>query len=90
MASRQPASYITRSEPGRRRILIDRCVCKQVMFAELLPQARMRRWDLAGLITATGCGAQCGLCRPYLRAMLRDGVTTFHSLLPLETGADTA
>lgn len=81
MASRRPASYTTRSDSGSDRILIDRCVCKQVLFADLLPQALARGWDLAGLINATGCGSQCGLCRPYLRAMLRDRVTVFHSLL---------
>jgi bacterioferritin-associated ferredoxin len=63
-------------------IEIDRCVCKQTRFADLLPQARERGWDLASLISATGCGAQCGLCRPYLAAMLRDDVTVFHTILP--------
>jgi bacterioferritin-associated ferredoxin len=56
-------------------------VCKQVLFADLLPQAQARGWDLAGLIDATGCGSVCELCRPYLGAMLRERVTVFHSLL---------
>jgi bacterioferritin-associated ferredoxin len=59
-------------------------VCKQALFADLLPQARASGWDLAGLVDATGCGAQCGLCLPYLRAMLRDHVTEFHALLPAD------
>jgi hypothetical protein len=62
-----------------------------VLFADLLPKARDRKWSLSDLIAATGCGAQCGLCRPYLNAMLRDGITLFHSILPpLAAGEDFA
>jgi bacterioferritin-associated ferredoxin len=59
-------------------------VCRQVRFAELLPQARRQHWELDRLMTTTGCGTQCGLCRPYLRAMLRDGVTEFTEVLPAD------
>ena len=48
----------------------DRCICRGVPFAELLPRARAAGWTLADLIRETGCGGQCGLCRPYLRRML--------------------
>ena len=65
-------------------LLIDRCVCRNVLFSALLPEARRHRWTLAALTEATGCGAQCGLCRPYLRAMLERGVTEFDTVL-LET-----
>lgn len=71
-------------------IVIDRCVCKQTLFAELLPRVRTHGWDLVALMAATGCGAQCGLCRPYLQAMLRDGLTVFHSILPPLAGAGDA
>jgi bacterioferritin-associated ferredoxin len=71
-------------------MIIDRCVCKQVLFADLLPQAQARGWDLTGLIDATGCGAQCGLCRPYLRVMLRDNVTVFHALLTADSRTEFA
>jgi bacterioferritin-associated ferredoxin len=50
-------------------------------FDRLLPLARRHGWDLADLMRETGCGDQCGLCRPYLRAMLADGRTVFHELL---------
>ncbi|HEX3927772.1 MAG TPA: hypothetical protein VHW65_07230 [Gemmatimonadales bacterium] len=60
---------------------IDRCVCQNVPFATLLPQARAHGWDLDALSAATGCGARCGLCRPYLREMLARGVTTFDAVL---------
>lgn len=60
---------------------IDRCVCQRTLFAQLLPQVREGSWDLKRLMRETGCGAQCGLCRPYLRAMIRSGTTVFHRVL---------
>jgi bacterioferritin-associated ferredoxin len=33
------------------------------------------------LMHETGCGAQCGLCKPYLRRMLRTGETEFHEII---------
>jgi bacterioferritin-associated ferredoxin len=50
-------------------------------FSELLPRARALGWDMADLIRETGCGSRCGLCRPYLRQMLRTGQTEFHEIL---------
>jgi bacterioferritin-associated ferredoxin len=50
-------------------------------FAALLRQARAAGWDLDTLARETGCGSQCGLCRPYLRRMLATGETVFHELL---------
>jgi len=47
--------------------------------------ARARDWDLADVMRETGCGAQCGLCRPYLRRMLRTGETEFYELLSDES-----
>lgn len=44
--------------------------------------ARSASWSLADLMRATGCGEQCGLCRPYLRRMLAVGDTIFHTILP--------
>ncbi len=60
---------------------IDRCVCRQRLFAELLPIARVGGWTLDQLTAETGCGGQCGLCRPYLRRMLATGETIFHQIL---------
>jgi bacterioferritin-associated ferredoxin len=62
-------------------VSVSRCICRNVAFAELLPRARAQHWDLLALMRETGCGAQCGLCRPYLRRMLRTGETVFHELL---------
>ena len=65
-------------------MLVTGCICKATPFATLLPMARTHAWDLADLMRETGCGAQCGLCRPYLRRMLRTGETEFHELLSPE------
>ena len=62
-------------------VLVSRCICRNSPFAELLPRAQARGWSLEQLIQQTGCGAQCGLCRPYLRRMLRTGETVFHEIL---------
>jgi bacterioferritin-associated ferredoxin len=62
-------------------IQIDRCVCLGIRFADLLPLERSGDWELDRLIVETGCGEQCGLCRPYLRRMLTDGTTVFREIL---------
>jgi bacterioferritin-associated ferredoxin len=50
-------------------------------FERLLTLARERGWALADIMRETGCGDQCGLCRPYIRRMLETGETVFHELL---------
>lgn len=67
-------------------VSISMCVCRGVRFDALLPRARAAGWGLESLVRETGCGAQCGLCRPYLRRMLATGETTFHELLWDEQG----
>lgn len=62
-------------------ITITRCVCQRMPFATLLPLARARQWTLDDILRETGCGDQCGLCRPYLRAMFASGTTEFHEVL---------
>ncbi|HEY7502778.1 MAG TPA: (2Fe-2S)-binding protein [Gemmatimonadales bacterium] len=62
-------------------VSVTKCLCRDVSFGELLPRARADGWDLEALMRETGCGAQCGLCRPYLRRMLATGETIFHELL---------
>lgn len=63
------------------QLRIDRCVCMRTPFARLLPLAQAEGWDLATLQEVTGCGDQCGMCRPYLREMLAHGTTIFHSVI---------
>lgn len=62
-------------------LVIARCICRGVPFDALLPLALAGGWTLDDLMRETGCGAQCGLCRPYLRRMLATGETTFHEIL---------
>lgn len=62
-------------------VTVSMCLCRGVPFGELLPRAHAAGWDLEALVRETGCGAQCGLCRPYLRRMLATGETIFHELL---------
>jgi len=57
------------------------CVCRRMPFVVLEPLARAHAWTLEDLMRETGCGDQCGLCRPYLREMLRTGTTEFHEVL---------
>ena len=66
-------------------VLVATCLCRRVAFASLLPLARAAGWELDELVAATGCGAGCGLCRPYLRRMLATGETEFHELLREDT-----
>lgn len=68
------------SAPGT-GLRIDRCVCQGRLFSDLHQAAHREGWDLARLTAATGCGAQCGLCRPYLRRMLETGETVFTAVL---------
>lgn len=71
-------------------VLITRCVCRNLPFDELLPLVRARRWTLEEVAARTGCGDQCGLCRPYLRAMIDTGQTEFRHLLPPDTAYSEA
>lgn len=63
------------------KITVTTCICRGVPFDTLLALARERGWTLEDLIRETGCGGNCGLCRPYLRRMLATGETTFGELL---------
>ncbi len=60
---------------------IDRCVCADVTFAEALEEVRTRGVHPQELACRFGCGASCGMCRPYLRRALRTGQTVFHQIV---------
>jgi len=63
------------------KILVNACICRRLSFEQLLPLARAGRWNLETAMRETGCGDQCGLCRPYLQRMLETGETAFTELL---------
>jgi NAD(P)H-nitrite reductase large subunit len=50
-------------------------------FERLLPIARENGWDADDIARETMCGAGCGLCRPYIREMLKTGKTVFTEIL---------
>jgi bacterioferritin-associated ferredoxin len=62
-------------------ISVTQCICRRFPFERLLPLVRERGWTLADIMRETGCGDNCGLCRPYLRRMLATGETVFNELL---------
>ncbi len=61
---------------------VNRCVCTGLTFAELKLRSEAIGRDFDALRNQTGCAAGCGLCEPYLRAMLRTGRTSFRPLDP--------
>lgn len=60
---------------------IDRCVCTQRTFEDLLNEARANAWPLQVLMDKTDAGHGCGMCRPYLSRCMRTGQTVFGELL---------
>lgn len=63
-------------------MLIDRCVCMNRTFTDLLGQARREELDLDAVMAMAGeKGTRCGLCRPYLRVTLATGRVTFDRVI---------
>jgi len=56
---------------------VTRCVCHDVTLVQLKAFADEHACDFAALRREFGCGSGCGLCEPYVRAMLRTGRTSF-------------
>ncbi len=64
------------------KVCVDRCVCFDRPFVELLAIARARdATSLEALQEETDFGLACRICNPYVRRMLRTGQTTFDALL---------
>jgi NAD(P)H-nitrite reductase large subunit len=58
------------------RAPVDRCVCHDVTFSEILG-LHGRGLDLEAIRARTHCSTSCGLCGPYIRASLATGITRF-------------
>ena len=56
---------------------VDRCVCHDVSFERLKQDAERHGGGLEQLQRRFGCGTGCGLCVPYILAMLRTGRVVF-------------
>lgn len=52
--------------------MVDRCLCHDVTFAELLALHR-QGLTFRQLSQRTGCCTGCGLCEPYVHVVLRTG-----------------
>ena len=52
-------------------------MCFEVSFETLRRYAAEHGSSLETLTEVFGCGRGCGLCRPYIEAMLRTGRTSF-------------
>ena len=64
-------------------VRIDRCICEDKSFADLLASARSRGiTSIEALAAVEGCATHCGMCGSYLRQTLRSGQTVFSALLP--------
>jgi bacterioferritin-associated ferredoxin len=64
---------------------IDRCVCEDKRFEELLALARAHDLDLRELAEREGCGTHCGWCVAYLRRALATGEVVFREIIPKES-----
>lgn len=72
---------------------IDRCICTQRSFGDLIDTARSENLSLPQLVETTTASACCTMCGPYLRRAYRTGQTTFGVLLsqddePYATASD--
>lgn len=54
---------------------VDRCVCRNVLFADLVRIHRETGADFDELRRRTGCGTVCGMCAPYVKVALKTGRT---------------
>jgi bacterioferritin-associated ferredoxin len=52
---------------------VDRCVCRNVTFAELWQIHQSTGASLRQLQAQTGCGTVCGMCLPYIKVVLKTG-----------------
>ena len=62
-------------------IRVDRCICADVTFAELLRLHQEEGLDVRALAARTGAMRGCTMCEPYVRCTLRTGRAS-HSLGP--------
>jgi bacterioferritin-associated ferredoxin len=64
-------------------VQVDRCICADISFADLVRLARDEGLSLDGLAARTGCTKGCRLCEPYVRLALATGSMAFPVLHPL-------
>jgi NAD(P)H-nitrite reductase large subunit len=63
---------------------VDRCVCHEVSFADLVRLHQRTGATFEELQRTTHAGTGCGLCQPYIKAALTTGRTRFPVLSHVE------
>jgi bacterioferritin-associated ferredoxin len=66
--------------------LVDRCVCRDVLLAEMV-RMQSEGASFERIRQKTGCGQQCGLCVPYIRAALATGRVSLPVMTTLQLRA---
>lgn len=70
---------------------IDRCVCYNVTFEKLRITAEACSADTAETLQQhVRFGLNCGMCRPYVRRMLRTGEVVFSEIITDDASAPEA
>lgn len=67
---------------------VDRCVCMDVTFRELLALHEKERLELDELKRQTGASQACTFCEPYIKRTLRTKETEHPVLSPAEEGSE--
>lgn len=57
--------------------MIDRCVCYEKTFSQILDEARKNGWNAEQVRKVMGCGSICGMCFPYIVEVLKTRITEF-------------
>ncbi len=69
-------SVVDLTKRPRPKPYVDRCICHEVQFREILAWAAQRDdTTLMDIEDRWGCGGSCGMCRPYLKQVLETGQT---------------
>lgn len=80
-AGTPPCGAAQPSDAGGLRI--DRCVCHDVTFSEVVAWSRTSgSRDVGCAASELGCTQGCGMCLPYVERALRTGETVFREILP--------
>lgn len=57
--------------------MINKCVCFNLTFAEIIEIAKKNNWNLEDIQKNLGCGTRCELCVPYIQISIKTGQKEF-------------
>jgi bacterioferritin-associated ferredoxin len=60
---------------------IDRCVCFDMLFADIIERAKSEGWAVEDIEAILGCGSGCGMCKPYIREGMKTGQVVFDKII---------